>query len=620
MKKICMFVLSMFLGLSALNAANQTTESTIVEDLKCFYTRLDKESLYILDTDKFMCSSSGCTSSIFEKVGIISTYEYKNIGGNSSYLVSREPFVTLNNTGYDLATSTEIINNEGNGALKPSMYLQEGVRVRGSGTKKDPWILIPNIKSVNLYASINDGELTSDFPSRNSTYLYNGYYCDKDVDVTINEDIYSENLDKVVVNSYYENKKCVIKYKDGYKVTLKFTNNVIEDKYIIVGSSLTNKIEKPTNSDYTWEEADISCEEGINVTVDEEYIKATDIRKDGTCTITLKELPSIGLSVKNGSVINGPSNKRVSYLGDNISFTVSANDGYKLDGATVTCNNGSTPSIENNMIKFSDVRKSDTCVVNMAVDMFRVTLNVTNGVSDANYNETEKNGNVSFTITPNDEYELVLSSDSCNGKLNGNVYTVSNVTSSKTCNISLKHKVYTWAMYKYVTTPAGYTEVNTSVGDINFGPYETDSPYTIFVNVPYSSTITGGKGSYYKMDYNSPVAQIRTNNETSETVTTTTNINTYCMVNPREDSDEGVYYAEEIYKCTSLTNSAYSTASVGMTYLYHASGKLSGCSKITSVYHESSTTKEFVQNVTSENKSAYPTDGDMNGYYYKLIS
>lgn len=60
-----------------------------------------------------MCSSSGCTSSIFEKAGIISTYEYKNIGGNSSYLVSREPFVTLNNTGYDLATSTEIINNEG---------------------------------------------------------------------------------------------------------------------------------------------------------------------------------------------------------------------------------------------------------------------------------------------------------------------------------------------------------------------------------------------------------------------------------------------------------------------------------------------------------------------------
>ena len=32
------------------------------------------------------------------------------------------------------------------------------------------------------------------------------------------------------------------------------------------------------------------------------------------------------------------------------------------------------------------------------------------------------------------------------------------------------------------------------------------------------------------------------------------------------------------------------------------------------------TTKEFVENVTSENKSAYPTDGDMNGYYYKLIS
>ena len=54
MKKVCLFVLSMFIGLSTLNAINQTTESTIVEDLKCFYTRLDKESLYILDTNKFM--------------------------------------------------------------------------------------------------------------------------------------------------------------------------------------------------------------------------------------------------------------------------------------------------------------------------------------------------------------------------------------------------------------------------------------------------------------------------------------------------------------------------------------------------------------------------------------
>lgn len=98
----------------------------------------------------------------------------------------------MNNTGYDLATSTEIINNEGNGALKPNMYLKEDVKVRGSGTKRDPWILVPLVKSVNLYASINGGELTSDFPSNTSTYLYDGYYCDKDVNISISEDIYNE--------------------------------------------------------------------------------------------------------------------------------------------------------------------------------------------------------------------------------------------------------------------------------------------------------------------------------------------------------------------------------------------------------------------------------------------
>lgn len=614
MKKVCLFVLSMFIGLSTLNAINQTTESTIVEDLKCFYTRLDKESLYILDTNKFMCSSSGCTSSIFEKAGIISTYEYKNIGGNSSYLVSREPFVTLNNTGYDLATSTEIINNEGNGALKPNMYLKEDVKVRGSGTKRDPWILVPLVKSVNLYASINGGELTSDFPSNTSTYLYDGYYCDKDVNISISEDIYNENIDKINVSSIYENKKCVFKYKSGYKVTLKFTNNIIEDKYIVVGSSLSNKIEKPTNSDYTWEEADISCEEGINVTVDEEYIKATDIRKDGTCTITLKELPVIGLSVKNGSISNGASNKRVSYIGEDITFTVTPNSGYKIEGSSITCNNGSTPVISGNLVKFNNVTKSDVCVLNMAVDKLRVTLNVVNGSSDASYKETNLNGSVSFTITPGSEYDLTLTSDTCNGTFSGNIYTVSNVTSNKTCTITLKHKIYTWAKYKYVTKtiPAQATTVTTSLPE---GTMILDEEYDSQVNVTgfvAFDSFTAGTDGYFTIPSDYEDFSPYTYKDATETVP-----RRYFAI-----SSNGRWITE-IYSGTTLVIDMYEECCRACDCDHKSRFYLKGSPKKYTISYTPETTtstKEFVENVTSENKSAYPTDGDMNGYYYKLIS
>ena len=48
MKKLCVFIISMFFCLTSLYAANQTNANTIKEDLKCFYTRLDKENIFIL--------------------------------------------------------------------------------------------------------------------------------------------------------------------------------------------------------------------------------------------------------------------------------------------------------------------------------------------------------------------------------------------------------------------------------------------------------------------------------------------------------------------------------------------------------------------------------------------
>ena len=160
MKKLCVFIISMFFCLTSLYAANQTNANTIKEDLKCFYTRLDKENIFILDTDKFKCTNGVCVSSDFNKIGILNTNEYERVGGSTSYLVNRLPFVTLGNNGYDVITPSEIKYQESNGTLRPTMYVKEIVKVTGRGTKNDPWKFVyPNYKvKINIVGGNINGQ------------------------------------------------------------------------------------------------------------------------------------------------------------------------------------------------------------------------------------------------------------------------------------------------------------------------------------------------------------------------------------------------------------------------------------------------------------------------------
>ena len=108
MKKVLLILFSLFLGTNSLLATNMTSEDTIKEDLKCAYKRLDVADTFMVNTDKFKCSSGLCSSSDFNKIGILNTNEYERVGGSTSYLVNRLPFVTLGNNGYDVVTSNEI--------------------------------------------------------------------------------------------------------------------------------------------------------------------------------------------------------------------------------------------------------------------------------------------------------------------------------------------------------------------------------------------------------------------------------------------------------------------------------------------------------------------------------
>ena len=71
------------------------------------------------------------------------------------------------------------------------------------------------------------------------------------------------------------------------------------------------------------------------------------------------------------------------------------------------------------------------------VNTYTVSITVNNG-SGTSTVLVEEGKDIAFTVTPNDGYKAELETDTCGGTLSGNTYTISNVTSNKTCSITFK--------------------------------------------------------------------------------------------------------------------------------------------------------------------------------------
>ena len=142
------------------------------------------------------------------------------------------------------------------------------------------------------------------------------------------------------------------------------------------------------------------------------------------------------------NVINGRSDIAYKNVHHKAVFTVIPNEGITTEDTIMSCDNKADIAMNGNVVTVTNVVKDTTCTVNFKVPTYNVKLNVTNGSVESANLTVEKNKNAEFTITPNEGYSLTLESDSCNGVMEGNVYKVNNITSDKTCNISLKKSSY----------------------------------------------------------------------------------------------------------------------------------------------------------------------------------
>ena len=259
-------------------STTSTSTSTLTTDLTSFYNTLEDKEVLVQQTNKFNCFTSTCVESTYSNIGLLTDYEYNQIGGVNSYLASNENYYINSSNGIKEVTSSGITTSSSASGLKPTIYLQTGVQVTGSGTVSDPYIISP-ASDINLVAYTLDGQNTDktyEWLSQNkvvdSITCQNGSVAEWD---------YSNNwlVFKIVKAPDY----CTLDFKDGYTVTVNATNGAVSapvSKSVGNGGNLSFTV--TPNDGYIYESNTCSgTYSGNTYTIN-------NITSTKTCTITFK--------------------------------------------------------------------------------------------------------------------------------------------------------------------------------------------------------------------------------------------------------------------------------------------------------------------------------------------
>ena len=366
------------------NQASTTTESNISSSLTSFYNTLEKQEDYVLETNKFNCTNTTCTTSNYSNIGLLSTSEYNMLGGVNSYLASNESYFGLDNTTIKNITSSGITDTTTSttSGLRPAVYLQNDVKVTGSGTSSDPYRLSDKGDVIFASATLN-GTALETFPKESDPYIPKTVTC-------TNGSIGQWNTEKQKIELTTVNlpTSCVVDFTEGYTVTLNATNGTV-----------TAPVSKT-------------------------------IGRSGTAT-----------------------------------FTVTPNDGYKAELETNTC--GGT--LSGNTYTISNITSSKTCNLTLTSEEYTLALNVTNGTSDSTSVKVRNGEEAIFNLTPSTGYTTKEATITCDGSASGNisnnVLTFTSIDSNQTCSVNitksewnkynLKTKlIYIWNKYNVVTSPS----------------------------------------------------------------------------------------------------------------------------------------------------------------------
>ena len=255
-----------------------------VTNLDNLYNTLTDNKSIILSTNKFNCFSSTCNTSDYTNIGILTNYEYNQIGGNNSYLKSLNPFLLKTENGFNEVTDNGINEGVTSSNLKPVVYIQTEVQTSGSGTSGDPYTLTPS-SDINLVAyTLNGQSTTKTYAELLTTNVVKNVTCK-------NGSVAEWNYEKeaVVISKIKTPDYCTINFGDGYTVTLTATNGTVSPSSQVTGYNGSVSFTVSPNSSFKAELETNTCGgilSGNTYTI-------SNITGNKTCTISFRSLPTL---------------------------------------------------------------------------------------------------------------------------------------------------------------------------------------------------------------------------------------------------------------------------------------------------------------------------------------
>ena len=268
------------------NQASTTTQGNISSSLTSFYNTLEKQEDYVLETNKFNCTNTTCTTSNYSNIGLLSTSEYNMLGGVNSYLASSESYFGLDNTTIKNITSSGITDTTTSttSGLRPAIYLQNDVKVTGSGTGSDPYRLSDKGDVIFASATLN-GTALETFPKESDPYIPKTVTC-------TNGSVGHWNTEKQKIELTTVNlpTSCVVDFTEGYTVTLNATNGTVTAPTSkVIGRTGTATFTVTPNDGYKSELESHTC----GGTLSGNTYTISNITSGKSCSITFKSTPTL---------------------------------------------------------------------------------------------------------------------------------------------------------------------------------------------------------------------------------------------------------------------------------------------------------------------------------------
>ena len=255
----------------------ETSSSNISTELTSYYNSLTDKDKFVLETNKFSCTGLNCTTSTYSNVGLLNTSEYSYIGGINSYL-NKNDYYVMDGTTIKNITSGNITEASTTSNLRPVIYLQSDVKVKGSGTITNPYKLSEKGDVVFASATLNGNSIS--FPKESDPYIPKTVTC---TNGSVGE--WNTEKQKIILTTVNLPTSCVVDFTEGYTVTLNVINGSTSPVSKVVGRDGVTSFTVTPNTKYDLKLESDTC----NGTLSGNTYTISNITGNKTCSITFKQ-------------------------------------------------------------------------------------------------------------------------------------------------------------------------------------------------------------------------------------------------------------------------------------------------------------------------------------------